>query len=186
MKYIWSFMVLVSLASGAAVGKADAVLMSGLSGAVSAFETAFKLAGMMCFWSGILALMSSGGLLGLVQKILSPVLRRIFGKSEATGYIIMNVAANLFGMGNAATPSGLMAMEVLDKENGREKPGRAMALFAVMNTASLQLVPSTVASMRAAAGAVKPFDIMPAVWLTSLASLAVSVLAVLAMFRKDA
>lgn len=186
MKYIWSFMVLVSLSAGAAVGNADGVLMSGLSGAASAFETAFKLAGMMCFWSGILALMSSGGVLGVIEKILSPVFRRIFGKSKATGYIVMNVAANLFGMGNAATPSGLMAMETLDRENGREKPSRSMALFAVMNTASLQIVPSTVASMRAAAGAAKPFDIMPAVWITSLTSLAVSVIAVIVMFRKDA
>lgn len=186
MKYIWSLMVLLSLAAGAAAGNADGVLMSGLTGAVSAFETAFKLAGMMCFWSGILALMSAGGVLGIIERLLSPLFRRIFGKSKATGYIIMNVAANLFGMGNAATPSGLMAMETLDKENGSENPSRAMALFAVMNTASLQIVPSTVASMRAAAGAARPFDIMPTVWIASAASLAVSVMAVLAMFRKDA
>ena len=186
MKYIWSFMVLLSLAAGAAVGNADGVLMAGLSGAASAFETALGFAGMLCFWSGILALMSSGGVLGIIEKILSPIFVRIFGKSKATGYIAMNVAANLFGMGNAATPSGLMAMETLDRENGRERPSRAMALFAVMNTASLQIVPSTVASMRAAAGAAKPFDIMPAVWLTSLVSLLVSVIAVLVMFKKNA
>lgn len=186
MKYIWSLIVLVSLAAGTAAGRADSVLMSGLTGAVSAFETAFNLAGMICFWSGILALLSSGGILGIIERILSPLFGRIFGKSSATGYIVVNVAANLFGMGNAATPSGLMAMETLDGENGRDRPNRAMALFAVMNTASLQIVPSTVASMRAAAGAAKPFDIMPAVWITSLTSLAVSVTAVLVMFRKDA
>ncbi len=186
MKYIWSLMVLISIAAGAGTGRADNVLMSGLTGAVSAFETSFKLAGMMCFWSGILSLLSSGGIMGIIEKILSPVFRRIFGKSSASGYISMNVAANLFGMGNAATPSGLMAMERLDSENGSEKPSRAMALFAVMNTASLQIVPSTVASMRTAAGAAKPFDIMPAVWITSMVSLTVSVIAVLVMFRKDA
>lgn len=180
-------MILAAVAAGVATGRGNEVLMAGLAGAGNAFETSFKLAGMLCFWSGIMALISSGGGLAVIEKILSPIFSRIFGKSSASGYIAMNVTSNLFGMGNASTPAGLSAMEILDEENGGgEWPDRKMALFAVMNTASLQIVPSTVASMRAVAGAVTPFDIMPAVWVTSALSLAVSVSAVLAMFAKDA
>lgn len=185
MNYIWSAMIIVSLAAGAATGRADSVVAAGLEGAASAFQTVFGFAGIMCFWTGILALCEKSGIAKAISKALSPLLSRIFGKSDATEHISMNITANLLGMGNAATPSGITAMKVLDSENRSEIPSRAMCLFAVMNTASMQIVPATVGAMRAQAGAAKPFDIMGAVWIASSASLVAAVSAMLILMPKN-
>lgn len=176
MNYIWSAMILASLAAGAADGRLEAVLAAGLDGAGAAFYSVLGFAGLLCFWSGILALCEAGGLSKLMSRALSPVLSRIFGRdSAALPHIAMNVTANLLGMGNAATPSGIRAMQELDNENRSEYPNRKMCVFAVMNTASLQIVPATVAAMRAAVGAAKPFDIILPVWICSALSLAAAV-----------
>lgn len=186
MNYIWAAMVMLSLVVGAATGRADAVLQAGLEGAGAAVTAALGFAGIMCFWSGVLALCDKGGLAKVMSKMLSPLLSKIFGRdSKALPHIAMNVTANLLGMGNAATPSGIRAMQELDRENGREVPSRAMSIFAVMNTSSLQIVPATVAAMRASAGAAQPFDIVAAVWITSAVSLAASVAAALLLVRKN-
>ena len=180
MNYIWSFMIVVSLVFGIINGNAQEVLMAGLSGAGEAVTVCLGFAGMMCFWSGVLALAEKSGVSGILAKFLSPVLARIFGKdSPALPHIAMNVTANILGMGNAATPAGICAMKELDRENNSEYPNRKMAVFAVMNTASIQLIPSTVASMRAAAGSGVPFDIMIPVWITSAVSLAAAAMAAL-------
>lgn len=178
-------MVIISLVAGVINGDVNSVLTAGLEGAGTAFETVLGFAGIMCFWSGILALLEKGGLANVIAKFLSPLLGRIFGRSKAMPHIAMNVTANLLGMGNAATPAGVSAMQVLDRENGRERPSRAMSIFAVMNTASLQIVPATVAAMRAKTGAAAPFDIMPAVWITSVVSLFAAVMAVIFLVKKD-
>lgn len=184
MNYIWSAMILASLAAGAADGRLEAVLTAGLDGAGAAFYSVLGFAGLLCFWSGILALCEAGGLSKLVAKLLSPILSRIFGReSAALPHIAMNVTANLLGMGNAATPSGIRAMQELDRENGSDFPDRRMCVFAVMNTASLQIVPATVAAMRAAVGASKPFDIIVPVWICSAVSLAAAVIAAMLASR---
>lgn len=186
MNYIWSAMILLSLAAGAVRGDVGAVLQAGLDGAGAALYTALGFAGLMCFWSGILALCEAGGLARLLSRALSPALSRVFGKdSAALPHIAMNVTANLLGMGNAATPSGICAMQELDRENGSEYPDRRMCVFAVMNTSSLQLVPATVAAMRSAAGSATPFDIMMPVWITSAVSLFVSVLMAVVLGGKN-
>lgn len=186
MSYIWSGMVLVSLVAGVVNGDVNGVLTAGLEGAGAAFETVLGFAGIMCFWSGILALCEKGGLADFIAKVLSPLLGKVFGKSTAMAHIAMNITANLLGMGNAATPAGVAAMQELDAENnGRKIPSRAMSIFAVMNTASLQIVPATVAAMRAKTGAVSPFDIMPAVWITSVISLLAAIMAVMVLVKND-
>ncbi|MBQ7793318.1 MAG: spore maturation protein A [Clostridia bacterium] len=177
-------MVLISLIAGAVTGNGEGVVSAGLEGAAAAVQTVLGFAGLMCFWSGILALCEKGGLARIISGILSPVLSLVFGKSNASEHIAMNVTANLLGMGNAATPAGIRAMQELDKENNSDIPSRAMCIFAVMNTASLQIIPTTVASMRASAGSSTPFDIMPAVWITSVISLAAAVGMTLLLYRK--
>ncbi len=171
MNYIWSIMVIASLCFGTVNGNAMEVVSAGLEGSRAAVQTVLGFAGLMCFWSGVLALCEKGGLAKIIARLLSPVLSLLFGKSSAIEHIAMNVTANLLGMGNAATPAGISAMKALDSENNTDSPSRSMCIFAVMNTASLQLIPTTVASMRAAAGSAAPFDIMPAVWVTSVVSL---------------
>lgn len=185
MNYIWSGMILVSLAAGAINGNISEVLAAGLEGAGSAFYTVLGFAGLMCFWSGILALCEAGGITKVLSKVLSPVLGRVFGKdSKALNNISMNVTANILGMGNAATPPGVEAMRILDEENKSKYPNRKMCIFAVMNTSSLQIIPATVAAMRTAAGSTAPFDIIIPVWITSAVSLAAAVGAALVLFGK--
>ncbi len=185
MNYIWSIMVVASLLFGAANGDALGVVTAGLEGSRAAIESVLAFAGLMCFWSGILALSKEGGLADIIAKLLSPALSRIFGKTAATAHIAMNVTANLLGMGNAATPAGISAMKELSRLNKSDKPSRSMCIFALMNTASLQIIPTTVAAMRASAGSRAPFDIMPAVWITSLLSLALSVLMLMLIYKKQ-
>ncbi len=184
MNFIWSFMIILPLCFGVVQGTSMGIISAGLEGAKAAVETVLGFAGFMCFWSGVLALCEKGGLAKIISKLLSPILSRLFGKSSATPHIAMNVTANLLGMGNAATPAGISAMKELDKENRSDKPSRSMCIFAVMNTASLQIVPTTVAAMRAAAGSSTPFDIMPAVWVTSIASLTASLAAVMLIYKR--
>ena len=120
----------------------------------------------MCFWCGVMNIAENSGLTSKVAKLLNPILKKIFKESshsdEAMGAIVMNLTANMFGLSNAATPLGIKAMSELNKIN-KEKDGRAsndMALFLVINAACIQLIPSTVISIRAAAGSSEPASII--------------------------
>ena len=186
MNYIWSAFLVISCFTGAVFGRADFVLSEGLNGAKMAVETALSISGFLCFWSGILSVMERGGVSEKIKKFLSPVLLKMFGETKALSDISVNVTCNLLGFGNAATPAGIRAMEKLDRENGgRKNPSRKMALFLIMNTASLQLIPTTVASMRGGAGAKNPFDILVSVWITSALSFLSSLVLVMVLFKKN-
>ena len=135
------------------------------------------LLGMMSLWSGLMQIADRAGITRGLARAFRPVLRRLFPRLAPDGAaaqaICMNVAANLMGMGNAATPLGLEAMKRLSAENGgRDKASPDMIKFIVMNSAAFHLIPTTVASMRQDHGCASPFDIMPAAWVTSALSLA--------------
>lgn len=139
------------------------------------------LLGSLCFWSGIMKVAEKSGLTGVLCRILTPVLGLVFPKIKhdpaAMGAVSMNVSANLLGLGNAATPFGIAAMKELHRISGFSSSAtREMVCFAVMNTASLQLIPATVAALRLEHGLSTPFDILPAVWLVSACSLLVGLL----------
>ncbi len=185
MNLVWALIVIISLAFGVVQGDSMAVVSAGLEGSKTAIEAVLGFAGIMCFWSGVLKLCEKGGLAKIIAKLLNPVLSKFFPKSGATEHIAMNVTANLLGMGNASTPAGISAMKALARENKGKTPTRAMCIFAVMNTASLQIIPTTVSAMRASAGSNAPFDIMPAVWVTSAVSLLASVGMVLLVYKKQ-
>ena len=135
-----------------------------LSGAENALRLCLELAPGLCLWSMLLELLERTGLSDRLSRLLSPFLRRLFpGAWE-------QLSANLLGLGNAATPAGIRAAQGM----ARLSHGRAsdeLCLLVVLNTASLQLIPATVAALRASAGAAAPFDILPAVWFSSLCSI---------------
>ena len=171
-------MIISSLIFGMINGNAQEVLTAGLNGAGKAVTVCIGFSGMMCFWSGVLALSEKSGVSDALAKLLSPVLGRVFGKDNpALPHIVMNITANMLGMGNAATPAGISAMKELDKENNSAYPDRKMAVFAVMNTASVQIIPTTVISMRAASGSENPFAVLIPIWITSVISLIFAVTA---------
>lgn len=172
MDYIWSALFILSLVCGALNGRIEQTLSSGLDGAASAIGVLLSFAGIMCFWSGILKVSEASGVTKKCEKLLSGIISRLFPKTQAKSEITVNVVSNLFGLGNAATPSGVSAMTKMDEENdGSPYPSHEMSRFAVMNTASLQIIPTTVLGILAAAGSENPYKIIPFIWVSSSFSL---------------
>lgn len=175
MTWLWSGMVVLSVIFGLATGQLDAVSEAALSGASSAVELSLTMAGVLCLWSGVMEIMNVCGISGGLARLFRPLLRRLLPQasrdSETLAAVSANVSANLLGLGNAATPLGIQAA----RRMARGCDGIAsdeLCLLVVLNTASIQLLPATIASVRAAAGCQTPFDILPAVWMSSALSVA--------------
>lgn len=178
MAWIWTGMVAVSVIYGIYNGTIDAVSAAALEGAAAAVTLCISMAGIICLWSGVMEVMRRGGLSEKLAAFLRPVLIRLFpgsaGNDAAMEAVSANVSANLLGLGNAATPLGIRAAS--EMKSG-DTANDDLCTFVVLNTASIQLIPATVAGLRAAAGAAKPFEILPAVWITSIVTVFVGLLA---------
>lgn len=186
MAIIWTGMVVVSVIFGLFSGQMDAVSQAALTGAGSAVQLCLSMAGVLCLWSGVMEIMNRCGLSGRLAQVFRPLLRRLLPRAsrddETLSAVSANVSANLLGLGNAATPLGVQAAcRMARGQNGVASD--ELCLLVVLNTASIQLVPATVASVRAAAGAAAPLDILPAVWLSSALSVTVGLLAAKALAR---
>ena len=178
MAWIWTGMAVLSILCGLATGRGDLVAAAAVEGAQAAVELCVSIAGMLCLWTGVMEIMRRSGLAEGLSRLLRPVLSLLFpqvsGDRGVMDSISANVSANLLGLGNAATPLGIEAVRRME----RKSPGTAsdaMCMLVVCNTASIQLIPTTVASVRAAAGSSSPFDILPAVWLASALSVGVGI-----------
>lgn len=182
-------MVLVSLTFGVLSGTLPAVSAAALSGARDAVTLSVSLCGMICLWSGVIELMRRGGVSEKLSALLRPLLGRLFPSSvrdtETMDALSANVSANLLGLGNAATPAGIHAALGLKRLSGQCDASDELCRLVVLNTASIQLLPTTVASLRAACGAAEPFDLLPAVWLSSIVSVSAGLLAARAFERAD-
>ncbi|MCI9187552.1 MAG: spore maturation protein A [Oscillospiraceae bacterium] len=180
MSMLWTGMVAAAILCGLATGRGPEVAAAAMEGARAAVDLCLSIAGMLCLWSGVMEVMRRSGLSGQLSRLLRPVLGRLFpeaaGDRRIMDSISANVSANLLGLGNAATPLGIEAAKGLAKKS----PGRAsdgLCMLIVCNTASIQLIPTTVAAVRAAEGCAAPFDILPAVWLASGLSVCGGILA---------
>ena len=180
MAWIWTGMAVLSILCGLATGRGELVAAAAVEGAQAAVELCVSIAGMLCLWTGVMEIMRRSGLAEGLSRLLRPVLSALFpqvsGDRGVMDSISANVSANLLGLGNAATPLGIEAVRRME----RKSPGTAsdaMCMLVVCNTASIQLIPTTVASVRAAAGSSAPFDILPAVWLASALSVGVGITA---------
>ena len=175
MAWVWTGMVTLSLAFGLLSGNLDAVAAAALDGARSAIELSLSMAGILCLWSGVMEIMNACGLSAGLARLFRPVLRRLLPEAsrdpETLAAVSANVSANLLGLGNAATPLGIRAARRMARGCGGVASDELCRLV-VLNTASIQLIPATIASVRAAAGCRTPFDILPAVWLASVLSVA--------------
>lgn len=181
LNVIWVGIMLLSIAAGAMTGRLDQVTKAFLGGGGEAITLALTLGGAMCLWGGIMRIAEKGGLTALLAKALAPLMRLLFPGLDPSGSacraILMNMAANFLGLGNAATPLGIRAMEALSKTNpDPDSASGHMITFVVLNTASIQFLPTTVATLRLKYGAENPLDILPAVWVTSIGAAAVSVI----------
>ena len=181
MSYIIGGMILLAIITGTAGGNMSAVSTAAMNGCGQAVQLVISLNGTICRWSGVMGIADRSGLTGALSRACRPLNRFLFRELDPDGpavkAISLNMAANLLGLGNAATPLGLAAMKELEKVN--RHPGaasQAMVTFVVLNTASLQLLPTTNAYLRLAAGSKEPMEILPAVWLASTVSIGVGVL----------
>ena len=160
---------------GLLTGNLDAVANAALDGARSAIDLSVSMAGILCLWSGVMEIMRVCGLSGGLARAFRPILRRLLPNAcrdpETLAAVSANVSANLLGLGNAATPLGIQAARRMARGCGGTASDE-LCLLVVLNTASIQLLPATIASVRAAAGCKTPFDILPAVWLSSVLSVA--------------
>ena len=186
MSVVWPSMVLVSVICGLFTGRGPQVASAAMEGAAAAVQLCLTMAGALCLWMGVMEIMKRSGLSRKLSQLLRPLLGRIyrdFARDEAVmDNIAANVSANVLGLGNAATPLGIQAARLMS----RRSPGvasDALCMLIVCNTASIQLIPTTVASVRAAAGSALPFDILPAVWLASAVSVTVGILVCKLMAR---
>ncbi|WP_417094081.1 nucleoside recognition domain-containing protein [Intestinimonas timonensis] len=180
MSGIWAGMVVVSLVCALVTGRGSEVASAAMEGASAGVELCLGMAGALCLWMGVMEVLRRAGAMGWLSRLLRPVLGRLYPDfardSGVMDAISANVSANLLGLGNAATPLGLDAA----RRMSRRSPGvasDALCMLVVCNTASIQLIPTTVAAVRAGAGSTAPFDILPAVWLASALSVTVGILA---------
>lgn len=175
INYIWFVLIFFGALVCLITGNGDAVSQTVVNSAESTVKLMISLVGIMCFWCGVMKVAEKSGLTEKLAKIMRPVLKRLFKSAakdeKALGAIIMNLTANMLGLSNAATPFGIKAMEEMNRLNPEK--GRAsndMALFLVMNAACIQLVPSTIISIRAACKSQNPgVIILPAIISTATA-----------------
>ena len=179
MSWIFTGILLLSLVF-------SAIFVTPLSGAITqgaqaGISLALSIAGSICLWSGVGHLMEHIGLTEKLARVLRPLLHRIFPSTEKDpklrSFLSANICANLLGLGNAATPLGIQAAKRLKDPKRPAIANGELCRLIVLNTASIQLIPANVAALRSAHGCATPFDILPAVWLTSLCSAGLGVAA---------
>lgn len=179
---IWFSIILISIASAAWLGKMSEVTLALFEESKAAVMLAVGLIGSMAFWLGMMKVLEAAGALKIIAKIVRPVMSKLFPEipkeHPAIGAIVMNMSANMLGMGNAATPFGINAMQELDKLNGEKgRATNAMCLFLAINTSSVTLLPLGVITIRAAAGAKEPASILIPSLLATIVSTTVAIIA---------
>ena len=182
MSWIWTAMVLISILCSFRTGMIDSISAATLQGAQDAVSLAIAMSGSICLWSGIGKLMERTGLTSGLSRLLAPLLHRLFPSSRTdsalAGFLSANICANFLGLGNAATPMGISAAQRMKRGDTATDE---LCRLIVLNTASIQLIPANVAAVRSSLGCATPFDILPAVWITSLCSAGLGVAAAWAL-----
>ncbi len=163
---------LVSFVFAVCLGNTEALAVGAIDGASKAVSTVISLSGMMCLWCGIMNVFRKAGLVTKLSKLLTPVLKLIFPDAFKTGIakdeITWAVSANLLGIGNAATPFALSAMKKMDKINKKPSATDDMIMLTVLATSPVCFLPTTLITLRRAAGSCAPYKIVIPVWIGSL------------------
>lgn len=174
MSWVWTIILFVSFLFSIINGNISGVSSAILSGAQSGITISISMAGTICLWSGVAEVMRGAGLTGVLSRLLSPLTERIFPSTRNDPILAedlcSNICANFLGLGNAATPLGIKAVKRMKNPGKPFTATNEMCRLIVLNTASIQCIPANVAAIRASLGCVTPFDILPAVWVTSICS----------------
>ena len=174
MSWIWTGILGISVIAALLLGRGSELAAAVQQGSQAGVTLAISMAGSICLWTGAGKLMEHAGLTGKLSHLLKPLLGRLFPTSDADPTLAhslsANVCANFLGLGNAATPMGIQAAQRLAMYSTQGMASDELCRLIVLNTASIQLIPANVAAIRTALGCATPFDILPAVWVTSLCS----------------
>lgn len=177
----------ISCLSALFLGRGAELAAAVPAGAQAGITLAVSMAGSMCLWTGVGRLLEHGGATALLARLISPVLHRVFPGTKQddalAGALSGNICANFLGLGNAATPMGIEAVRRMQRTAAPGSASDEMCRLIVLNTASIQLIPANVAAVRASLGCSAPFDILPAVWLTSICSAGLGVIAAWALSK---
>jgi len=175
MNLVFALLVILGLLTGIFTGDLKVINEEILLSAQAAVERIMSLMGVFTLWLGIAKVAEKSGLLAAFTKYMSPLVKILFPSipkgHPAMGAILMNMSANLFGFGSAATPFGLKAMEELQKLNpDRENASEAMCTFLAINTSSITLIPTTIIALRVNAGSTNPFEIIGTIFFATTVS----------------
>ena len=178
MSWIWTLLIGISILCAVLTGQGGALAAAALQGAQAGVTLAVSLAGANCLWTGVGKLMEQVGVTDMLSRLLRPVLYRLFPGTKRDAALARdlsaNICANVLGLGNAATPMGIRAARRMKRDDTATDE---LCRLIVLNTASIQLIPANVAAVRGSLGCASPFDILPAVWITSLCSAGLGVAA---------
>ena len=178
LQWMWFSMMLSSLLFACVTGSGGLMLTAALDGTKNAIEVTLRLGAGYLFFCGMMEIAGEAGISAKLEKGLKPLLRRLMPHmGKASEAVTMNLSMNMLGLGNAATPMGIQAAKRLKDPNRPHLATDELCRLIVLNTASIQLIPANVAAVRASLGAASPFDILPAVWVTSLCSAGLGLLA---------
>lgn len=180
MSWIWTGILTVSLFFALMEGRGSELSAAVAQGAQSGFALAISMAGAICLWTGVGKLMDHAGMTQRLSDLLRPLLKRVFPSTKTNESLAKslsaNICANFLGLGNAATPMGIQAVRQMSNQKTPDLATDEMCRLIVLNTASIQLIPANVAAVRASLGCPAPFDILPAVWVTSICSAGIGLL----------
>ncbi len=190
LNILWPAFILISFLYGILQGNVEAINQTIFESAKNAVELTITFFGTLCLWNGIMKIAQETSFTIKLTKLLKPAIDFLFPEikhnEKAKEEISMNMIANILGLGNAATPLGLKAMKTLQKENSKKDTvSNSMAMFIVINTASLQLIPTTVIAIRASLASNNPTQIIFPVWGATIAAFITAVLATKIMITID-
>lgn len=180
LNIIWPVFIVASIIYALILGNIENVSNEVFNSANSAVQLTLTFLGTICLWNGIMEIAKKTSLINILSKILGPFIKFLFpelkNNKQARDEISMNMVANLLGLGNAATPLGLKAMKTMQKDNlQKDTLTNSMAMFIVINTASLQLIPTNVIAIRNSLGSVSPSGIIVQVWIATVVSAIVGI-----------
>jgi len=180
---IWAGMIIISIVLSILGGRIEDLITELMLSTQSVLETVLDMLGMMCMWSGFMKIAEEAGVVKAISKKVTPLVKFLFPElpknNEATGHIAMNMTANILGLGNVATPLGLKAMEKLEEYNNeKNRLSNSMMMFIILNTASIQLIPTSVITLRATYNSNNPADVVLPIIIASFGSVLAGIIMV--------
>lgn len=190
MNKIWSIMIITSFALAIYMGNIKEVIAALFESSKTVIDMCLNIMGIICLWSGFMKIAEKCGIIDKMSKLVRPIIKFLFPElkqdSEASGHIAMNMTANLLGLGNVATPLGLKAMEAMQKNNNnKEVISNSMIMLIVLNTASIQLIPTSVIALRTTYGSSNPAIVVLPILVASIVSVIAAISLVKIFCKKE-